>query len=280
MAETSLYLLVHRDNAKFKIGVSTNLLNRMTSLGGIQLFNLSRCVEIVLPSSRDAFRFEKSLHFLYEAHKTEAPLETRDGLSEWFDYASFPDVFKAVIAMMKTKRISESHLHIGIILPDVSLYVSHNKRRLTNEEKELEGLKYLNEIFRPGFDGRINRIIEWLKEIEPYLIKSELSEKLWRLHYKNAPVTYPICKKLMEGRNWLHTIEPDKRRKSVLSWDPIAWMEYPSVEFEKEMREADTCILGFSPFYVFYDLKKSGYDSYIKLIRFLQKYDSFFLGFC
>ena len=82
-----VYFGIAKDLSGFKIGVSQNPIKRASSLSteieledGMQF----RC------KRSDAFRMEKTIHFLFGKHRLSK--EKSDGYTEWFDFAALDEV--------------------------------------------------------------------------------------------------------------------------------------------------------------------------------------------
>ena len=82
-----VYFGIAKDRSGFKVGVSQNPLKRASSLSteieledGMQF----RC------KRSDAFRMEKTIHFLFGKHRLAK--DKADGYTEWFDFAALDEV--------------------------------------------------------------------------------------------------------------------------------------------------------------------------------------------
>jgi len=90
-----LYLLVSADTPSFKIGVAANTLRRAQGLPEKIAYERSYSIKL---SSGNAYKAEKTMHYLFREHKVEKP--RGDGFTEWFSI----DAFDAVVAFIEANK--------------------------------------------------------------------------------------------------------------------------------------------------------------------------------
>lgn len=87
-----VYLLVDRDNDRFKIGVSIKPKQRSFVLK--QKFNLSMSMQAGF-TKKHAYAIERYLHRLHqEEHIDPHEMGWVDGRTEWFSFACFPSCYR------------------------------------------------------------------------------------------------------------------------------------------------------------------------------------------
>jgi hypothetical protein len=87
-----VYFGVSEDRSGFKIGVSQNPLRRNTQFS--EKIDIENSMQFSCKRS-DAFRIEKSIHFLFDKYRLKK--DKSDGYTEWFDFSIFYEVRKFVI---------------------------------------------------------------------------------------------------------------------------------------------------------------------------------------
>jgi hypothetical protein len=87
-----VYFGVAEDRSGFKVGVSLNPFKRTSNFP--EKIDLANSFQFSCQRS-DAFRTEKSIHFLFEKYRLDK--DKHDGYTEWFYFSAFDEVFKFVI---------------------------------------------------------------------------------------------------------------------------------------------------------------------------------------
>lgn len=87
-----VYLLVHRSGKRFKIGRSSNIKQRVSSLGGPSEFSLSESFAIHTDHPKET---ERCLHFLFRDANISARKKF-DGYTEWFEIETLPKVISFI----------------------------------------------------------------------------------------------------------------------------------------------------------------------------------------
>jgi hypothetical protein len=87
-----VYFSVSEDRSGFKIGVSQNPLRRNTQFS--EKIDLLNSIKFSCQKS-DAFRIEKSIHFLFDKNRLQK--DKGDGYTEWFDFSAFDEISNFVI---------------------------------------------------------------------------------------------------------------------------------------------------------------------------------------
>lgn len=106
-----VYLLVHKDGERFKIGKADHLTARISGLGGIGKFDTSRSRVIETP---DPGKLERILHLTFDPHRHPALPE--DGGTEYFHMRAFDDVVSHVTACQTAFNYTAFHPSLESVL--------------------------------------------------------------------------------------------------------------------------------------------------------------------
>lgn len=123
-----LYFLVDAEGSAFKVGVSSNIPNRIAVLP--EEIDVSRSLQFLYNRS-DVFKAEKAIHFLFETERFIKPFG--DGYTEWFSITAFEEI-KSFILNNKNRFKWISHGSVeGLV------YKKHGSSEII--ESELEHIK-------------------------------------------------------------------------------------------------------------------------------------------
>ncbi len=129
-----LYFLVDAEGSAFKVGVSSNIPNRISVIP--EEVDISRSLQFLYNRS-DVFKAEKAIHFLFESERVIKPFG--DGYTEWFSMAAFEE--------MKSFLISNKNKFKWISHGSVKELVSERFEIADIIESELEHIKlYIEEL--------------------------------------------------------------------------------------------------------------------------------------
>ena len=135
-----VYLLVSEDHSSFKVGVSLNPLKRVSQLP--ENIDVERSFQFSCQRS-DAFRAEKSIHFLFDKYRLNK--DKSDGYTEWFDFSAFDEIQKFVIRNQdKFKWIA-----YGPVIPSAE----SNDIRYISEELTLADRRTYNLLLANAWDN-------------------------------------------------------------------------------------------------------------------------------
>ena len=84
-----VYFGVAEDRSGFKVGVSLNPFKRTSNFP--EKIDLANSFQFSCQRS-DAFRAEKSIHFLFDKYRLNK--DKSDGYTEWFDFSAFDEIQK------------------------------------------------------------------------------------------------------------------------------------------------------------------------------------------
>ena len=107
-----VYFCVAEDRSGFKIGVSSNPIKRTFQLA--ESIDLANSIQFSCQRS-DAFRIEKSIHFLFDQYRLTK--DKVDGYTEWFSFSAFDEIRKFVIHNQEKFK----WLTCGSILPSTEV---------------------------------------------------------------------------------------------------------------------------------------------------------------
>lgn len=115
--KANLYLLRHSEKDIFKIGRSTNLQGRISTLQySFGEFNLKDSVTVKGDNST-INKLESIIHYLFDSYRIKADVDNKDGITEWFSMECFEDV-ETEIKRFKEKFNKGLFIEKGIILPE------------------------------------------------------------------------------------------------------------------------------------------------------------------
>ncbi|GEM_PF-330072 len=135
-----VYFFVSRDHSSFKVGVSLNPLKRISQL--TENIDVERSFQFSCQRS-DAFRAEKSIHFLFDKYRLNK--DKSDGYTEWFDFSAFDEIQKFVrINQDKFKWIA-----YGSVIPSAEV----NDIRYISAELTLEDRRTYNLLLADAWDN-------------------------------------------------------------------------------------------------------------------------------
>lgn len=174
--ETALYLLVHRDHKKFKIGKAVNTKQRIAGLGGFKEFDLSLSHEIIWPTELSAQRTEKALHHYFSADKIEHE-DKRAGFTEWFNYRCYEEAIIIAKQFAEKHKLPDNAIKKGIELDIKTKIEAILKPEMTKEERRIiyheKRRRILREKILNDYENNekyICLIIEELQKISPWIL--------------------------------------------------------------------------------------------------------------
>jgi hypothetical protein len=131
-----VYFFVSRDHSSFKVGVSLNPLKRISQIP--ENIDVERSFQFSCRRS-DAFRAEKSIHFLFDKYRLNK--NKSDGYTEWFDFSAFDEIQKFVrINQDKFKWIA-----YGSVVPPVEVNdIRYISAELTLEDRRIYNMLLAN----------------------------------------------------------------------------------------------------------------------------------------
>lgn len=142
-----VYLLVHAYESRFKVGVSNSPIKRAKELQ--EQINMDGSYKIQVGSLSDAYRLEKTLHFIFQANRLDIQ-EVSDGYTEWFSIDALPEVIRFVqenaervhiseVCSLLPKTMGTKHLIPGSVLEINNLAdLATNLTELLNRGTELQ----------------------------------------------------------------------------------------------------------------------------------------------
>lgn len=156
-AENEVYLLVKKDNQKFKIGVSRNIHRRLPQVSNIHEVDFGNSYRIKVKNDRDAYRIEDLLHYIFS--QNNAVGDKADGKSEWFTLDCLPTALDFVEHLSRIKGNLILNKGIPVIENNISLNRQYKILMALNKAKAK--IRYLriflkknkNFILSHGFDS-------------------------------------------------------------------------------------------------------------------------------
>lgn len=154
-----VYFLLHRDGALVKIGKADSILNRATSLG-IKELDLKKSFGFKLASNNNAFKLEKTLHFLFDSYRIHPDLikekvNHSDGLTEWFNVACLlrlPSLIDSFGGLFPLERVEVEQSLYDVVDP-VSGETKSEKRIRTRKERIEKRIELAVSGNREKFEG-------------------------------------------------------------------------------------------------------------------------------
>ena len=199
-----VYFGITEDRSGFKIGVSLNPSKRNTQL--FEKIDLENSMQFSCKRS-DAFRMEKSIHFLFDKYRLKK--EKSDGYTEWFDFSIFYEVRKFVINNQdKFKWISFEPILKTYGLPDPIYWLKAYQEAFIHLAKDRD------------ITGEIRRVLDYFfgkLDFENYIhvAQTEIAEALGLQKANVSRAVRVLCDKQIilkgpkTGRIITYRLNPD-----------------------------------------------------------------------
>jgi len=170
-----VYLLQHATESRFKIGKANDIYQRIPSIGGFDAFDLTSSLCIQLPTEKDAYKLEKSLHRLFGAFNLPVDKSNRySGDTEQFN----TECFERVLKFLK----DNCDLICGaspMPIPSPPIIVRQLVARISPEERAAQKeANRLNQI--KSIEKKHGITLKWLETFAGYMESGIIVSGIWQ----------------------------------------------------------------------------------------------------